>query len=153
MTLAAVAHMCAPRVAPRTTLAIMQVESGGQPWAINDNDARRSYFEPSKDAAVSLAQELLAQGHNIDMGLMQVNSSHLPTLKLSIDALFDPCVNVAVGSQILVDAYRSAARTYGPGERALAHAFQIYNSGRPDGAPAYARLVWNAGVSLAQSGW
>lgn len=153
MTLAAVAHMCAPKVAPRTTLAVMQVESSGRPWTINDNDAGRAYYQPTKDDAVRLAADLLARGHNIDMGLMQVNSSHLPALHLSLSDLFDPCVNVAVGSRILHDAYRSASSRYGPGEVALVHAFEIYNSGRPNGAPRYARLVWDAGVSLARGGW
>jgi type IV secretion system protein VirB1 len=153
MTLAAVAQMCAPRVAPRTTLAVMQVESSGRPWTINDNDAGRAYYEATKADAVRLAGSLLSAGHNIDMGLMQVNSSHLPELQLSLDQLFDPCVNVAVGSTILTRAYRTAASRYGPGEVALAHAFEVYNSGRVNGAPKYAHDVWNAGVALARSGW
>ena len=153
MTLAAVARLCAPQVAPRTTLAVMQVESSGRPWTINDNDAKRAYFLSSKAEAVRVAADLLSRGHNIDMGLMQVNSSHLPELRLRLADVFDPCINVSVGSRILHDAYRSASARYGSGEVALVHAFEIYNSGRPNGSLDYARRVWDAGVSLARGGW
>lgn len=148
MTLAAVAHFCAPRVAPQTTLAIVKVESGGHPWAIDDDTTKKSYFPATREAAVALAVDLLAQGHNLDVGLMQVNSVHFGSDRQSVWTIFDPCVNVANGSRILIDDYHSASRVYGPGREALFHAFEAYNSGRLSGSPGYAHLVWETGLTL-----
>jgi type IV secretion system protein VirB1 len=147
VTLNELVTICAPRVAPVTALAVIKVESGGNPWAIGDNDARRSYFPRSYQDAVSLARGLLAQGHNIDAGLMQVNSANWSTYGLTPETVFDPCTNVNSGAAILRKSYAAASRNYS-GREALFHAFEIYNSGRANGAWRYANEVWNAGLSL-----
>jgi type IV secretion system protein VirB1 len=46
---------CGPAVDPSLTKAIIQVESGGNPFAIGDNTDRRSYSPVSKEDAVQLA--------------------------------------------------------------------------------------------------
>lgn len=207
LTLAAVAQMCARDVAPRTTLAVEAVESGGFAWAIGDNDTGVAYVPGlRKDAprtkaqAVALAESLLDRGDGIGIGLMQVDSGNFPAWmrqklppgsareqrRAFLWTMFDPCVNVARGTDILLGSYfgrqrevnPSAPRSvackltirkypdgrwycrsggavdlYGPGELALSHAFQMYNSGHANGAPAYAHKVWNAGIELARSGW
>jgi type IV secretion system protein VirB1 len=192
MRLSDVAATCGVGVSPRTTLAIIQVESGGAPFAINDNDGKRSYFPPTKDEAVALAASLLEQGHNIDVGVMQVNSGNFAHYHATLGQIFDPCVNVATGTDILLNAYwgrphrapsselsakgfydpseacrltvqrasdgtlwcRSGGMVdlYGPGQIALYHAFQVYNSNHANGAPRYARSVWMAGIGLARNG-
>ena len=149
VTLSWLASNCAPRVNPNTTLAVISVESGGHPWEIDDDTARRSYYPKSKDEAVRIASDLIAENHNLDMGLMQVNSIHLDEYGKTVEQLFDPCTNVTVGSDILYRAYHTALHYYPAGGQALFHAFQIYNSNRANGSPRYAELVWSEGNKLA----
>ncbi|MHB8140134.1 MAG: lytic transglycosylase domain-containing protein [Vulcanimicrobiaceae bacterium] len=137
---------CAPHVAPTTMLALVTVESNGWPWSINDDTARRSYAPETYAAAVRLAQQLIREGHTIDVGLAQVDSGNFGTYHLTIAAAFDPCTNVSVGGMILQRAYRAAVQHFGPGQTALYHAFEIYNSGRAFGDDRYARAVWSAAL-------
>jgi type IV secretion system protein VirB1 len=150
LTLATLVRMCAPAVAPRTSLAIIAVESSGRPYAIDDDTTHREYFPPTRQAAIAKARELWRLGHSFDMGLSQLSSSNLESLQLSIEDAFDPCTNIWAGSRILMDDYRAAARVYGPGQMALYHAFQAYNSGNLNGAARYAALVWQAGSLEAE---
>jgi type IV secretion system protein VirB1 len=146
LVLSAYVRACAPNVAPTTSLAIIRVESQGWPWSIHDNTVRRGYALRTRDEATRAALELAQAGHNLDLGLMQVNTSNLGWLGLSIGQAFDPCTNIAAGGRILTDDYVSAARRYGPGQLALYHAFEAYNSGKMDGAAEYAGLVWRAAI-------
>jgi len=103
---------------PGITLAIAQVESGLNPRAINN--ANRNGTQ--------------------DVGLMQINSVHLPRLRadygIEREKLFNPCVNAFAGAQVLAKALE---RTGG----ALKPALSIYNTGRPDSSvgAAYAQRV------------
>jgi soluble lytic murein transglycosylase-like protein len=70
-------------VSRRLLEAIASVESAGNPAAINKN----------------------VNGSE-DIGLMQINSSWLPTLKkygINRSDLFDPCVSINVGAWIMAD--------------------------------------------------
>ncbi|MBT1077205.1 lytic transglycosylase domain-containing protein [Geobacter grbiciae] len=135
---------CGPAVEPSTSLAIIKVESGGNPYAIGDNTERKSYAPRSKEEAVTVASKLLAQGHNIDMGLMQINSIHLRPMKLSLDEVFDPCRNIKAGSTILADFYRRNDR---PGEdkiTVLYKALSAYNTGSAWRGPGYINKILQA---------
>ncbi len=74
-------------VSPALLRAIAQVESSMNPRAVNSSHVERT--------------------RSIDIGLMQINSSHLPKLaRFGIDKdrlLNDPCTNVMVGAWILAD--------------------------------------------------
>jgi soluble lytic murein transglycosylase-like protein len=72
---------------------------------------------------------LLAAGHNVDLGLMQINSVHLGENGLRLANVFDPCTNVTIGAAILQGAYHVAVRRFGPGQEALMHALSAYNTG------------------------
>jgi type IV secretion system protein VirB1 len=144
LALSVYVRACAPNVAPMTSLAIISVESRGWPWSIRDNTENRSYALRTRDEAARAAADLVNAGHNLDLGLMQVNSQNLGWLGLRVDQVFDPCTNIAAGGRILTEDYVGAARVYGPGQLALYHAFEAYNSGKMDGAAQYARLVWRA---------
>ncbi len=72
-------------VAPQLLYAIAQAESGVNPRAIGRN-----------------------AGGSYDLGLMQVNSSHLPKLRsfgITEPQLFDPCTNIRVGAWILAQSF------------------------------------------------
>lgn len=83
-------HDCLNRAARHFKLpslllrAIAQTESGGDPKAVNRANRNGSY----------------------DVGLMQINSSWLPTLaqwKVAEKDLYDPCISAYVGAWILAD--------------------------------------------------
>lgn len=150
MTLAALVHACAPHIAPRTELAVIRVESGGNPWTIDDDTARRSYTFATKQNALHMAKKLVAAQHNLDIGLTQLNTFWLTPMHMSITQAFEPCTNVWAGATVLARSYTAAAARYGPGETALFHAFEAYNSGHMDGAQQYAEIVWHAGSGMTE---
>ncbi len=82
------------------------------------------------------AQEALAwlryfetYGIYVDLGLMQVSSYEAKRRKIDPESLLDPCTNLRAGWQILEDAYRIEAATYGRNQTAFQHALSRYNTG------------------------
>ncbi|WP_174917772.1 transglycosylase SLT domain-containing protein [Burkholderia lata] len=95
---------------------IAQVESGMNPSAVNTNT-----------------------NGTVDIGLMQINSTWLPTLAregITRESLFDACTNAYVGAWILSQNIRQL----GPNWNAIG----AYNSASPDKRLAYARKVYDA---------
>ena len=103
---------CAPQVAPATLAAIARTESGFDPFAIGDNTAHRSYHPPAKPEAIALAAQLAAEGHDLDLGLMQINQRNFGWLGLAAGDAFEPCRSLAAGAAVLT-------------------AFSRYNTGSP----------------------
>jgi type IV secretion system protein VirB1 len=132
---------CAPNVGPHTLAAVASYESNTDPWTIGDNTAHRGYHFTSRDEAERAARALVAAGHNIDLGLMQINSVHLGENGLSLENVFEPCTNVETGAGVLSAAYRRAAAEFGPGQTALRHALSAYNTGSLFAGTAYANGV------------
>ncbi|MGU7775437.1 transglycosylase SLT domain-containing protein [Burkholderia sp. MR1-5-21] len=102
---------------------IAQVESGMNPNAVNTNT-----------------------NGTTDIGLMQINSTWLPTLAregITQQSLFDPCTNAYVGAWILSQNIRQL----GPNWNAIG----AYNSASPDKRLAYARKVYDAIRTMADS--
>jgi type IV secretion system protein VirB1 len=142
LALAALIRHCAPAVAPSTMTAIVQVESGGDPFAIADNTARRSYYPRDRATAERLASRLLDAGHLLDLGIAQIDSMNFAGFGVTTRTIFDPCTNLSVGGRILSGDYAFAARRYGDGQVALRHAIGMYNTGRLNGGARYiARVV------------
>ena len=102
-------------------------------------------------AAESLATELLAAGHSIDVGYAQVNSANFAALRLDVHAAFDPCLNVAAGGRILLSAYAAAVARYGSNPPPLAQALSAYNSGGLTRARGYARGVFAIARTLRRA--
>lgn len=137
---------CGPAVSPETTQAIIQVESGGNPLAVGDNTLKRSFSPKSAADAVQLATRLMYQGHNIDIGLMQVNSCHIRPMGLSLAELFDPCRNIRIGTTILAEFYRQH-KTNDPAQ-SLFRALSAYNTGQAwKGAGYVNRILEAAGAT------
>lgn len=142
----ALLQQCSPQVAPVTMAAIIQGESGGNPFAINDNTSGLHYFPETRSQAVAIARTLIAAGHKIDMGLGQVDSENLGWLHMGIRQTFNACDNLNAAQRILVEAYHQAGAN---GAQSLPGAFEAYNSGRTWGDQRYAQVVFrNAGVEI-----
>lgn len=105
---------------PHLLAAIARTESGrwhagrsenlAWPWTVMAEGKGR--FLPSKAAAVQEVRDLQARGvRNIDVGCMQVNLYHHPDAFESLEAAFDPAVNVAYAAEFLVEL-RQEARSW-----------------------------------------
>lgn len=124
-------EMCkVPGVSTSTIAEIIRVESSGNENAININgQLRLSKIPTSRDEAITAARQLISQKANIDIGLMQINSTNFRPLGLTLEAVFDPCTNIKAGTTILKSAYERASKAYGEGQTALKGALSIYNTG------------------------
>jgi type IV secretion system protein VirB1 len=120
-TAMALAIQCAPGVSPGALLSVASTESGFDPLAVYDNTTRQSYHPHTIEAATQAAAGLISLGHSIDLGLMQINSSNLARLSLSVADAFDACRSMQAGAQILQEDYRAALRD----------ALSRYNTGDP----------------------
>lgn len=124
------ASACAAFVAPDTTTAIINQESGGDVLAIHVNGLKQQ--PPAAQNAFQAAQiavAYIARGYSVDLGLMQINSRNLPALRMQILDAFSPCANIHAGATILAANYIEASRTTGPGRTALLAALSAYNTG------------------------
>ncbi|HTT79054.1 MAG TPA: lytic transglycosylase domain-containing protein [Stellaceae bacterium] len=130
--IAAVLLTCAANIAPATLSAVIRVESSGQALAIHDNATGRSYQPQNVNAAISLARRLVAQGHKVDAGLVQVDSANWSAVGLDASSVFDPCANIRAGGTILTADYAIALQTHSPGQTALKVALSLYNTGTFD---------------------
>lgn len=109
--------------------AIIKTESSGNPWAIGDNTTGLSYAPPTEQGAIDTAKQLVAAGHNLDLGLGQINTSNLASLGLTLDRVFEPCSNIAAAATVLTWGYARAVKARGPGQAALLAAISAYNTG------------------------
>ena len=145
LPVAALAAQCAPFVAPKTMAAIVRVESGGRALVILDNATGRDYNPASVQQGVAIINRLLAEGHRqLDVGIAQVDTENFAAYGLTPATALDACTNIRVGARILEAAYKQSAAVYGPGQVALFHAFEAYNSGRLIGDPGYADKILSA---------
>ncbi len=130
MDFIALAQECAPSVAHETMAAIVKTESAFRPLAIGVNRGARLARQPENKAeAVETAKWLIANGHNIDMGLGQVNSANLAKTGLTVEDAFDPCKNLAAAAKILTWNYQAASRKVKGEQPALHAALSAYNTG------------------------
>jgi type IV secretion system protein VirB1 len=116
---------CAPGVSAETLAAVARTESGFDALAVGDNTARHSYHPASQQEAIDLAQRLMDEGHNLDLGMMQINSGNFGWLGLTVETAFDPCQSLRAGATVLAQLSR-------------------YNSGSPTASLAYAVRVISA---------
>ena len=128
--IAAALLACAASVAPDTLTAIVQVESGGNPLAINVNNLSGPQPKANTPSeAVEMARRFIAAGFSVDLGMSQINSRNLRSLHYTVEDAFDPCKNLAGGAAILTSFYDAAVTRYGGGQRALLAAISAYNTG------------------------
>ncbi len=121
---------CAPSVAPSTLAAIARTESRFNPLSLHDNTLGVSAAPSTVAEATSIAERLMAAGHSVDLGLMQINSANLGALGLTPETAFDACRSLAAGAMILAADYAGGA-THASQQAALRVAFSRYNTGDP----------------------
>ena len=142
MDLLSLALLCGPLVDPATTMRVIAVESAGHPYAIHDNTNGRTYEGASAGGAASVAKYLLAAGHRIDVGLMQINvAARLTPGGIPLESAFDPCTNIRLGSTILSANYAHALPRSRSSAEAFVRALSEYNSGSEWRAWGYANEV------------
>jgi type IV secretion system protein VirB1 len=136
---------CLPE-APKSTLrAIVQVESGGNPnamqidfpkallkqWKLPGGTLRLKRQPTNQQETLEWLAYFQRSHVFVDLGLMQVSTAEAQRRGISPMSLLDPCTNLRVGWQILEDVYAIETRTSGPGQTALDHAISRYNTGDP----------------------
>lgn len=121
---------CAVGVAPSTMAAVVQVESGGNPFAVHVNRWTGEQPRPrSLGAAVAVAETFIKAGYSVDLGLGQLNSAHLSEFGYNVLTALDGCRNLAASGMVLSSFYTQAVQQFGEGQRALQSALSGYNTG------------------------
>ena len=147
LDIAALQSRCLPTV-PLTTLnAIILVESGGNPnamqidfpstllkqWHLPEGTLRLKRQPTTEREALEWLEYFERRNISVDMGLMQVSTAEALRRGLPVESLpqllSDPCFNLRLGWQTLDSAYQLETKTYGPGQEALQHAISRYNTG------------------------
>lgn len=124
------AARCAPGVPVWVLRGVARTESDFHPWMLHDNSTHASASPASLAAAEAEAAAWMAEGHSVDLGLMQINGANLPALGMTIGAALDPCASLAGGAAVLRAAYGTGP--VGAGQQmALLMALSIYNTGSP----------------------
>jgi type IV secretion system protein VirB1 len=136
---------CLPSAPLNTLRAIVQVESSGNPnamqidfpkallkrWGLAEGTLRLKRQPINQREALNWLAYFQSYDLFVDLGLMQVSTSEARRRGISPESLLEPCTNLRVGWQILEDDYRIEKKTYGPGQEALRHAISRYNTGDP----------------------
>ena len=134
---------CLPNVPDSTLQAIVQVESGANPNAMQIDFPQRLLKDWRLGPGVlrlarqpkdrQEAAEWLSYFQNfhifVDLGLMQVSTAEAQRRGIAPVTLLEPCTNLQAGWQVLQDAYQQEIKVYGPGQAALEHALSRYNTG------------------------
>lgn len=141
--LAALRARCLPEAPESTLRAIVQVESGGNPyamqidfahaqlkrWKLGSGTLRLQRTPRNYTEAIQWLAYLQRFHVSVDLGLMQVSMAEAQRRGIPLESLLEPCTNLRVGWQILEDAYMTEVKVYGPGQTALDHAISRYNTG------------------------
>ena len=131
---------------PGLLQAIGRVETGNQPWAVDEAGAGR--FFPSRDDAVAWVRQRQVAGlRSIDVGCFQVSLMYHPAAFATLSDAFDPDLNAQAAAAYLLDLH---ARLPDWGDVAAA-----YHSQTPFLGVAYrARVLawWQAPGSVPAGG-
>ena len=121
---------CSPDVHAITVAAIIEQESAFNNFAIGINSGTRLSKQPDNyNDAVSIAKSLIENGHNIDIGLGQINSKNLNWLNLSVEDAFLPCKNIKAINDVLKHNYELTYDSRFDHESNLKKAVSMYNTG------------------------
>lgn len=131
---AALALQCAASVHPDTAHEVARVESGFNPYAIAEiipkverkpgDKGVVSYFPKTKEAALQIVNQIESRNHRYSVGLMQITSTNFANFNTTAEKMFDPCENLKVSEQILVDCYKRGGD--------ILRGLSCYYSGNPE---------------------
>lgn len=79
--------------------AMIQTSTQNNPLVVTVDDDIKTF--KTIPAAVQYTQTQIAQGKNLEIGLMQISSQWLPEIGAHASDLFRPCKNLVVATQIL----------------------------------------------------
>ena len=130
--LAVLVLTCAPLVAHDTARALIQVESGGNPFAIGVVGGALVRQPTSLPEALATVAALEAAGWNYSVGLGQINKRNFERYGLSPATAFAPCANLTAMQGILGGCFSRASRRadrHPSPQAALRDAFSCYYSG------------------------
>jgi type IV secretion system protein VirB1 len=130
--LAALVLTCAPLVAQDTARALIQVESGGNPFAIGVVGGSLMRQPVNLPEALATVAALEAAGWNYSVGLGQINKRNFERYGLNPSTAFEPCANLTAMQGILGDCFARASRRADrqlTTQAALRDAFSCYYSG------------------------
>lgn len=130
LELAALIVSCAPLVAPDTARALIQVESGGNAFAIGVVGGALVRQPGNLAEALATVNALEAAGWNYSVGLGQINKRNFARYGLTPERAFEPCANLGAMQGILGECFSRASRRGTEGaQAALRNAFSCYYSG------------------------
>lgn len=120
-----------PYVHRSVMTAIVKVESGGNPWAININKkgVRLLAQAANEEQAKAWIRWFVANGYNIDIGLAQINIKNIQKSGKDPVTFLEPCTNLTMAGQILKANYQQATRTSSNSDDAVKKAISAYNTG------------------------
>lgn len=120
---------CSAGVSPVALEAVAAKESRFDPLALHNNTRKVTVYAKDPASAVLQARKWIDAGESVDLGLMQIHTSNLAPLGLTLDRAFDPCASLGAGAEILRAAYDKGS-TPAEREAALLIAYSRYNTGR-----------------------
>ncbi len=123
-----------------TINAMVQTGSQNQALMITTEGGNPTVF-PSATQAVNFANAEIQQGHNVNIGLMQIPSRWLSNYNVTPTDLMLPCKNIQIGSRILLDAQHQCAQTTTNVSAASSCALSMYKTGDATAGSAYAQNV------------
>lgn len=126
----ALAKACAVGVSVDVLRSVASKESHFQPFALHNNTRKVTRIAGNAKAAALLAEQWIAAGDSVDVGLMQINAPNLAPLGLTIAQAFDPCSSLAAGAAVLRSAYNKGSSA-AEQQAALLIMLSRYNTGRP----------------------
>jgi len=100
---------CAPQVHANTARALVQVESGFNPWAIGVVGGALEHQPHDRAEALATARALREAGWNFSVGLGQINVASVDRLGLTLEDAFEPCTNLAAMQAVLLDCFDRAS--------------------------------------------
>ena len=123
---------CAIDEAPPAIIReIIRKESGDDPIAVNINGVNTgaTKIAETKEQAAAIVDLYVEEGTSVDIGYMQVNTIHQKEFGVTALELFDPCLNITIGSTIFMRAYNATRSFYGDTDLAVKTALSAYNTG------------------------
>lgn len=121
---------CAPQVHADTARAIVQVESGFNPWAIGVVGGYLIRQPRSRGEALATARGLQDRGWDYSVGLGQINARNFSRFGLTLETALEPCTNLSAMQAVLTDCFaRAKAGNPGPDQVQLRKALSCYYSG------------------------